>query len=630
MIELKNIDTSVAEKNIIQLLEKNETYFLNGAWGSGKTVLLKKVSDNIASYKLVELNLWEIKDERSVIEIAFSKLFRCLYWSIKLSIVLAVVISILTTPLVDLGLSHYFQEFIAFAGFISLVVTVWQFFKYKSDDIYRFLFTKLSLKNKILVVDDFDRISPERQEDLYRLFNILRGHMPIVFVGDYTKVSHSKENYLKKIIDKRLELPIVLHPKNIWNDYFNDLSIQLETSFSSEFLNIFVEENRNLRDRKQFNDLVTQEFYKRGKLYHVQVEQQLCVLYLYLFYPEKYQLLRDGGMFEHSKEYQEYLNDEDKTWYDIEPQKTSDDVFKLLLSSNNNYPPSFSDRHETYLLYESVSNLSITEAKRILKDHEQLEKMLSEENSYFEDFYQFITASYSSFTHEKEILVFLSLKLIKENQTNKLLVYIITQKNYDIMPPKVFLGGRSDTLSWGIPEEWGSRTEEEISKIILKEWEKILDNSQYDFSQKLYFFEELLRISFLELGSSYSELSLDSEEYINGKCKDFYFLTYLSNKNLWYSLNEWSDELWSKMDLLSNKEYLYVLTNNQIISPCTSYSYDSISYQKNYFVYFKIQSYNNPNHYSDYTDEIEKYIRPRLNKMTTEGYHFDYKTNKFD
>lgn len=398
MIELKNIDTSAAEENIIQLFKKNETYFLNGMWGSGKTVFLKKVSKKLSPSKLIELKLWEIKDERSVIEIAFSQLYRFTYWTIKFGVVLAAVISILMTPLINLGLSQYFQKFIVFAGIISLIVTVWQFLKYKSDDFYHFLFNKLPIKNKVLVVDDFDRISPQKQGELFRLFNILKGNLPIVFVGDFARVSQSEGDYLKKIIDKRFELPIVLHPKNIWNSYFNDLSKQLETPISKDLQDVFISEKRNLRDRKQFNELVNQEFFQYGKLYHVQIEQQLSLIYLYLFYPEKYQLLRDGGTLEHSEEYQNYLKKKEKNnnGWAVEPKKTVDDIFILLLSSNNKYPSSFIQSRETYLLYETVSNLSTTRAIQYFKDEEQLETMLLGKDAYFNDFYQFVTSNYFS------------------------------------------------------------------------------------------------------------------------------------------------------------------------------------------------------------------------------------------
>ncbi|OTN78278.1 P-loop NTPase fold protein [Enterococcus faecium] len=632
MIKLKYIDTSTAEKNIIQLLKKNETYFLNGAWGSGKTVFLNNISKKLPPIKLVELNLWKIKDERSVIEIAFSKLYRCLYWTIKFVVVLAAVISILMTPLINLGLSQLFPKFIVVAGTISLIVTVWQFLKYKSDDFYRFIFRNCSIKNKVLVVDDFDRISSQKQEELYSLFNILKGRLPIVFVGDFTKINHSEGDYLRKIIDKRLELPIVLHPKNIWNNYFNELSQQLETSLSTEFQDIFIAEKRNLRDQKQFNELVNQEFFQHKKLHHVQVEQQLSLIYLYLFYPEKYQFLRDDGTLEHSNEYQDYLQEKEKQTLFVgsEPKKTIEDTFKLLLSSNNKYPASFTQSRETYLLYETVSNLSTKKAKHILQDNDQLETMLLGEGDYFNDFYQFVTFSYSGFNEEKEQLVNLSLQLIKENHTSKLIEYIITQKTHEIMPPKVFLGGSNGVMSWEIPDEWGGKNEDTIEEILFSEWEKILIDYQFDLSQKLYFFEKYLRISFNKLGLKYPDLDLDSNDYHYGKRKDFYLLTYLSIKDLWFNLDDWDENIWSNMKRLSNTEYLSVLTASNILESGKSFfNFDEIPKNKTYIVYTKVQHPDNPRKLFDFADTIKNHIEPRLTALTKEGFQFDYRVKKY-
>ncbi|MFE2776068.1 MULTISPECIES: P-loop NTPase fold protein [Lactobacillales] len=618
MIELKDIDTSVAEHNIVQLFKKNETYFLNGEWGSGKTVFLEKVYKEILPTKPTILRLWELKDERTVIEIAFSQLHRRIYWSLKVIVVLAVVISILMSPLINLGLSQYFQKFANIAVIISLVVTVWQFFKYKSDNFYYYIFSKFPIKNKILVVDDFDRISSQKQEELFRLFNILKDKLPIIFVGDFSKVSQSEGEYLKKIIDKRIELPIVLHPKYIWHTYFDDLSQHLEYPLSSEFINIFIAEKRNLRDRKQFNELLNQELSIHGKLYHVQIEQQLTLIYLYLFYPDKYQVLRNGGMLEHSESYQKYLNEKkekNQAWAP-EPEKTVDDLFILLLADNDQYPSSFIKNRETYLLYEAVSNLSTKEANQILKNEELLNQMFLGEDANFNDFYLFITSNYADFDNEKQsYLVRLALKFVEKNKKNRLIEYVITQKSYDIIPPKIFIGSSNGVTEWSIPDEWGDKSEEEVKEMLLSEWEKILNNSQFDFSQKLYFFEKYLHISFDKLGLRYSELNLNSNEYLQGKRKDFYFLAYLSIKDMWCNPTKWGKEIWEAMEKLSDTEYLSVLTANNFIKlDKLSFDFDDITMDKVY----------NLNNKNEYEEVIQTYVKPELDRLSKKGYKFNF------
>ena len=296
-IKLEHIDTSVAAKNFAELLYDNKTYFLNGSWGSGKSEFLKKVKRG-SQNKLITIDFWRLSDTRSTIEIAFSKLHPFLYWTIRLGIILLVAVSILMTNVVDIGLSNYFGGskplILKLGGVVALIVAVWQVFKKKSDEFYCFLLSKLPKFSKVLIIDDFDRMSEKQQEESYKLFSLINGKLPIVFVGDITKVHKSDGNYLSKIIDRQVELPFDLHPSKIWNNYFSVLEDKFNIALSNDFKKRISSDQKNLRDREHFNDYVNQEFFTRGKLDHVQVEQQLLVIYTYLFYPDLYMNLLKG------------------------------------------------------------------------------------------------------------------------------------------------------------------------------------------------------------------------------------------------------------------------------------------------------------------------------------------------
>ena len=114
-IILKHIDTSVAAKNVAKLLEENKTYFLNGNWGSGKTEFLVEVGKN-TNKKLVTIDFWRLSDNRSTIEIVFSKLHPFVYSFLRIFIVLCVAVSILMTNVVDLGLSKFFEYWVVSLG----------------------------------------------------------------------------------------------------------------------------------------------------------------------------------------------------------------------------------------------------------------------------------------------------------------------------------------------------------------------------------------------------------------------------------------------------------------------------------------------------------------------------------
>ena len=205
-IRFDKVSTKVAEetfsKIILQKLQNTEedifqTFFLNGVWGSGKTTFLKKVEGQAKSTKFIYLKLWEAHDERSVTAIAFSLLHPFLYYLLRFLIVIAVVTSVLMTPAINLGLLSY------------LIVTVYQLLKVKSDSMYICLLPKFLSNNKVLVIDDFDRITTDRQNEAYKLFNILHGKLPIIFVGDYQKIAKSDDEsgkFLQKIIDEFYQL----------------------------------------------------------------------------------------------------------------------------------------------------------------------------------------------------------------------------------------------------------------------------------------------------------------------------------------------------------------------------------------------------------------------------------------
>ncbi|WP_275400226.1 P-loop NTPase fold protein [Enterococcus faecium] len=138
------IDTSDAAEHFATLLNNNLTFFLNGEWGAGKTEYLKNVEKN-ARKKFIYVNLWNMKDERSVISIGFSALHNWMNHIYRIILIGCVVVSILLTPAINIGLGKFISHFlgdsminfiIPVASIVSLFVAVWQFFKYKSDDVY--------------------------------------------------------------------------------------------------------------------------------------------------------------------------------------------------------------------------------------------------------------------------------------------------------------------------------------------------------------------------------------------------------------------------------------------------------------------------------------------------------------
>ncbi|HEM4845647.1 TPA: NTPase, partial [Streptococcus suis] len=180
-----------------------------------------------------------------------------------------------------------------------------------------------------------------------------------------------------KIIDRRVELPFVLQSEQIWDDYFIKLEQRFATEISDSFKKRVKVEKRSLRDREHFNDYVNQEFFSRGKLGHVQVEEQLLVIYSYLFYIEYYRKLLNNETIIENKS-----NSSDFSEIFTKGEEIPNLLSRLQRDNTNKYPVSFKMNREGYFLYESPSNRKKAELDRILNgSEEQLSRELAYSNS---------------------------------------------------------------------------------------------------------------------------------------------------------------------------------------------------------------------------------------------------------
>ena len=213
-------------------------------------------------------------------------------------------------------------------------------------------FNKYHFKNRILLIDDFDRVTEDKQEEAYKIFNILNGKLPVLFVGDYEKLTKNEDNYLQKIIDQKIVLPFNLNSSEITKNTNLPLSIK----------QLFKSENRVIRELVQYLERANQEL--KMKFKNVQIEQQLVIVYTYLFYPQIYSKLKSGWLPE------EIEVDSDKDFINI---------LSELLKPNQNNPKDYFSNSQAYLLYESATNLDIVEFNKIFEDDAQLKYYLEHE-----------------------------------------------------------------------------------------------------------------------------------------------------------------------------------------------------------------------------------------------------------
>ena len=610
-IVLEHIDTSIAAKNFSNLLSESRTYFLNGSWGSGKTEFLNEVKKN-SQDKFITIDFWRLTDSRTTIEIAFSKLHPKIYWFLRIFVVLLVAISILMTNIDDIGLSDYFGSLksllLKLGGVVALIAAIWQVFKNKSDELYCLLLSKMSKSSKVLIIDDFDRMSEKQQEESYKLFSLINGKLPIVFVGDIQRIYLKNDNYLSKIIDRQIELPIVLHSSNIWREYFITLENKFDLVLSNDFKKRISSDNRNLRDRFRFNDYVNQEFFFRGKLGHVQIEQQLWIIYAYLFYPELYKKLLENKKIEISED--EKVDITELISFGFTIKETFVDIQQ---KDNKQYPLCFAKNRKGYLLYEEPLNRTKEELDTLFKDDlkELRRELRISDNST--DFYQYLANEFRTFSDQK-----------KEQLLN--LVISESIQYYDSPAMDYIVQG---VLNDYLPIYERSPLTDETRAKIVEKWEELLQKKGLDQSEIIYFIEKHGILTFHDLGLYYTDLELNTEYYRTLKRKDFFLITYLSSVDKFGKFEEWDNYIWEAIGYFSDREFLSFWILQSIIFNGMGFgSYDKIPENKTFIIWTGRYLFEPPHEYVDYNETVISKINDRIYQMESKGYMFIKKINE--
>lgn len=608
-IKLEHIDTSVAAKNFADLLYDNKTYFLNGSWGSGKSEFLKEVKRG-SQNKLITIDFWRLTDTRSTIEIAFSKLHPLLYWAIRLGVVLLVAVSILMTNVVDIGLGNYFGGskplILKLGGVVALIVALWQVFKKKSDEFYCFLLSKLPKFSKVLIIDDFDRMSEKQQEESYKLFSLINGKLPIVFVGDITKVHKNDDNYLSKIIDRQVELPFDLHPSNIWEGYFRKLTKALDFRDDDGLETLFF--NKNLRDMQKFNDYVNQEFFVRGKKDRVRPEQQLAIIYLFLFEYDMYkmQISTDNRILRNK-----FQNDPYKLG-------TVRIIEKILFDNSYDWMPFiFRFNRGSYILFEATSNHLEQDLKALLDGNGSELKLAVLHSTRYSDFYQYISHHLGDIdASRKQKLFEIAINLSINHSYSETIDMIIKEKNTEIVRDQVRR----------------NKSEEDLIIYIIKEWKDFLSSYVTDPSEVLLILVKHDILSFTELGIVFNKLNELFKTNKNFttlkefKRPEILFIIYLSSIEKYNTFERWDDLIWTVINNFNDSQFIIFWKIQNVLS---IHGFDDNISIFDYRLEKRNYILRTGKFFAESSDKIDKSqqsiiskIKPRLEKMKKEGFVF--------
>ena len=334
---------------------------------------------------------------------------------------------------------------------------------------------------------------------------------------------------------------------------------------------------------------------------HVQIEQQLLVIYAYLFYPKLYKILLEGSII-NSNAF----------------EKVEKKILELREVDSKKYPLCFKRNRIGYLIYEASSNRTKDELD-ILFDNmsEDLVKELVKSEG-FTDFYQYLYTQFQTFSENQQKQLFeIAIKESVKFKNSDSMDFIIKERFWELYNSD---DGEETVLTELDDDAF-------ISKKI-KRIEDIFKPMGYDQSQIIYILEKHDIMSFHELGLYYSDLRIDTETFLNLRRKDFFLLTYLSSKDLFEKFKYWDNTIWEAIELFDDREFLSfwifqsIITNNLEIK-----WFDIIPENKSYTIWIGKYEIEYPHDYIDYMESVISKIKPRIEKMEKEGFIF---TEKID
>ncbi|MFK4898954.1 P-loop NTPase fold protein [Lactococcus petauri] len=622
-IEYQTIEYSEANKRLSdKLLNEPGTYFLNGKWGSGKSTFFEKTAKT-HNIKFIEFNIWAQDSRGSLFGIVFRKIYNKLFWtSFTLIISGILLISFFkVVPIEDARLS------IIIAGLLAIGILC-KYFLPKPDNLYLMLLNtlancsqslksialdyypntwfgaayikKIKKKQTVIVFDDFDRADEKKQNQAYIIFNLLQKnkYISILFIGDYLKISKINDSFIRKIIDEVIDLPIELDPKEIWTDFFSQLTLLTPLSdedMDKALIDLFIIEERNLRDRKQFTDYVNYELFTLKLYDKVNLNQKLLLIYLYVFHYEKYLKIKSGKLTS--------LTSNNAS------QDINGIISKILsneYSVGHTFPRPFdydNNNLKNYFMHQNPNNFGLTDARKIILENKQklVELITMPEHTDFREFTVDILNSGKTESTKKlrDILEEQAKKLFHENKEGLILQDII----YSMVKPessKILKNNQEDKdinyknrellFQDTIHHFVNNRTLTDISHQILKIKKEIVGQTEkYKFDTNNfndlnitdfmilvgYFWKSIFKkykitqpsrqIIFLKKWCDYSyenvakmckPLPLKEIKKEGSDDRITFLLHYMAFNDLWYSFKKWDNSIWEIVDELSPKQFI--------------------------------------------------------------------------
>lgn len=668
--KIKKIDCSTAQEAFASKLKnKPQTYFFNGKWGSGKTTFIKDMAKS-HDIRLIEINLWKTDAKGSIFAHAFRKLHPLVFYMMIISLLALFIMS-------SLAMKNSILVLIAISA-----VALGKYLLPTPDDFYLGLLkmTRLPLLHKIIfphlifnfspyswlglrfikqthqnviLFDDFDRAKPKQQEQAYILFTILkeRYKIPIVFVGDYSKIESVNDEFIQKIIDERIELPYDLEPQNLWNIFYPKFCQRLDMlglnfKMDNNFRKYYENFNPSLRNQEQYYQYIEDELFTLNLYDCVNINQKLVIIFLYLFDYEKYLLIKNKDIDSlRTTHYKEFL-DKYENKYDAMPVYPLDDIGDIaysLLSSNgknqdfNTFPPVFNIDPERYFMNQQTNNLTTSEAIQIIFDSNELKKRMLVNK--IDDFYRFVILSLNK--NDDILLERLketALELFEQNKEGKtlqvVLHHMVMGQTLNNITGKLVQVGKGEYFDiildlsiehiklkrpiTALNKDIGFKlkhanyreltTEHTLrTERVLSEWIAILEAKHLGTEMKIVFLKEILHYSTQELINNLdSKLTLNNIVYFENYTD--ILLNYLLNlESKFNKFSEWDDSVWNIIDSMNISQHINFWTQHNLFHQSDIFTEDASIY-----VYFNFQKFSD-----EVTEEEKTTIIKLINKMKT-------------
>ena len=501
--KIDRIDTTNVAKAFVKELkeEQPKTYFLNGTWGSGKTEYLKEV-ENVSNnnFKFVYLELWKPKNKAALAQNIFEAIHPRFYWlKTILYILLFIIIVVASTYVSTITIiqrqlsSHEKSWLVVVACLITTLITYYQnnFFDMDRLLLWR---DKRNLQRKkhprILIVDDFDRLHKDVQDELYLFFNQLNGKTRIIFVGDFDKISKNEDNYLSKIIDRQIGLPVQLQSDNITKLINTKIRNKLENyknpdknsylyKYTRDFefndiAEIFINERKNARDANKYLNYVHNQLISRNKLDKVYLTQELLIIYLYLF---------------HRNEYDNLLND-----HLIIPEGEDKAKIERILFARKSLSISFKKNPTSYFIDDLATNHSMAELIKTSENKDELKSIfyIKNKKDYLE-FYYFITNDVAKKDYSFMVGVAIEVVGSSEYEMPNDLIRFVLQKYASQLYDE-----RKTKINSQLSEQEKLKYKASADEYVISKFEKIFNKIQKETdhvvtnSKKLHIYRELI------------------------------------------------------------------------------------------------------------------------------------------